>query len=484
MKNLKGGEYRIPNDANAILGAGNFGKVYKGYDRSNQLVAIKEIPKSKLEEHPYIAEAFQSELSTQKKATATKLPYFVELRDNFSTEDYEYVVLEFCDGGTLTDYYKKNKLTIDQILEIIYQVSIGVEYLHRIGITHRDLKLDNILKHGKHYKIADFGFATEKSVLATCLGTGYYMSPELVKEEEYDRRVDVWAVNTMLYKMLTKRYYFDGRSRNQLDNNIINQKFRVSSSYRDWPENLKDLLKRGYEKNFRRRPTMMQYMEHPVFNHLRKGHEQNVAMVSNIKFKKKKTTGSTQQNNQPQTVDKSEQYYQEVQSKIVNLINNLKLYFDLYLRMKGIDLVLATALIKRYIQQISYVNIFFHNQRYSPVDCFKHSGISQEHWSAFYGRKDSRRFVLRLYHHLFISIREYKASWEVIENQARSSRTPNPVKLEISQPIRNSLVNSLETIKRTLEQRTDPQSFQAKQLVQEILKFETNQSLLFLSAKY
>lgn len=489
MKVLKGGTYRIPNETSAILGAGNFGKVFKGYERDNSLVAIKEIPKSKLEEHPYIAEAFQSELSTQRKATETRLPYFVEMKDAFSNEEYEYVVLEYCEGGTLTDYYKKNKLTIDQILEIIYQVSIGVEYLHRIGITHRDLKLDNILKKGKHYKIADFGFATEKSILATCLGTGYYMSPELVKEEEYDRRVDVWAVNTMLYKMLTKRYYFDGRSRNQLDNNIINQKFRVSSSFKDWPENLKDLLKRGYEKNFRRRPTMMEYMEHPVFNHLRKGHEQNVAMVSNIRFKKKKTDGAQapQNNNQNvpvQKVDPSQQYFQEVQNKLVNLINNLKLYFDLYLRLKNIDLTLAAALIKRYIQQISYINIFFHNQKYSPIDCFSHSGISQQHWKAFYGFKESRRFVLRLYHHLFISIREFKASWEVIENQARSSNSQNPVKLEISQPIRNSLINGLEVVRKTLETKTDPQSFQAKQLVQQVLKFETNQSLLFLSGKY
>jgi serine/threonine protein kinase len=481
MKSLKNGEYRIPNDASAILGAGNFGKVYKAYDRNNNKVAIKEISKSKLEEHPYIQEAFESEIDTQRKATESKMPYFVKMIDNFSNEDYEYVVLEFCEGGTLTDYYKKNKLKLEEILEIIYQVGIGVEYLHRIGITHRDMKLDNVLKSGDNYKIADFGFATEKSVLATCLGTGYYMSPELVREEEYDRRVDVWAVNTMLYKMLTKTYYFDGRTRNQLDNNIINQKFRIPSRFKSWPTEVKDLLQRGYIKDFRKRPTMLEYIEHPVFNKSKGGHKDNVNMVSNMRFKKKNPSKISNVNNNSVNPQPSPnlQVYNLVETKLVNYINNLKRYFDLFVKIKNHDLMLALVCLKRYLQHLTLINIFFHNKQYTQTGAFKFSGISKEHWKTFYAFKESKRFVIRVYYHLFVAIREFKAGWELLETQSRQNGQANPLTVNISQKVRNGFVQGLQKLNESLRSNTDPHLLQARQIADGVLKIENAPALMF-----
>ena len=484
MKVLKNGAYRIPNDSNSILGAGNFGKVYKAFDKNNGKVAIKEIPKSKLEEHPYIQEAFESEIDTQKKATKSGMPYFVALLDYFSTEDYEYVVLEFCEGGTLTDYYKKNKLPLEEMLEIVYQIGIGVEYLHRIGITHRDLKLDNILKKGDHYKIADFGFATEKSVLATCLGTGYYMSPELVKEEEYDRRVDVWALNTVLYKILTKTYYFDGRTRNQLDNNIINQKFRVPSRFKNWPEEVKDLLQRGYIKDFRRRPTMLEYIEHPVFNFIKKKHEKNVNYVSSIKFKKKApsrihTSGRLPQDNTNNEDFEKNEIFQKVESKLVNYINNLKRYFDVFTRIKEQDMTMGLACLKRYLQHMTLINIFFHNKTFTPTGAFQYSGINQEQWKMFYSFKESKRFVIRVYYHLFIVIREYKAGWEILESEARKTGVKNPLTIEISQTIKSSFMSGLQQLLHTLSSSTGPKTVQTTFQIKEILKIEKNPAFFF-----
>ena len=485
MKSLQGGEYRIPNDNNCILGAGNFGKVYLAYDRNDNKVAIKEIPKSKLEEHPYIQEAFLSEIETQKKATESGMPYFVHLITNFSTDEYEYVVLEFCQGGTLTDYYKKKKLTIENQLEIIYQVGIGVEYLHRIGITHRDLKLDNILKHGDTYKIADFGFATEKSVLATCLGTGYYMSPELVKEEEYDRRVDVWAMNTILYRMLTKTYFFDGRTRNQLDNNIINQKFRVPSRFKTWPEDVKDLLQRGYIKDFRKRPTMLEYIEHQAFDFIKQKHKKNVDYVSSIKIKKN-ALSRVQVNSQDQhDIDpvqlENNKIYQHVETKLVNYINNLKPFFDLYKKIKDKDLVMGLVSLKRFIQHMTLINIFFHNKKFSPTGAFKKSNITEQEWDTFYSFSASKRFVIRVYYHLFICIREYKAGWEVLENESRKNNVKNPLEIEISQKIRASFLNGLQQVKNSANKTTDPVMIHVIRIADEIMKLENNHTYFFMT---
>jgi serine/threonine protein kinase len=477
MKSLKNGEYTIPNDVNAILGAGNFGKVYKAFTKSKQKVAIKEISKSKLQEHPYIQEAFQSELNTQKKATQSGMPYFVKLLDNFSTEDYEYVVLEFCDGGTLTDYHKKNKLSIQEILEIVYQIGIGVEYLHRIGITHRDMKLDNVLKMGKHYKIADFGFATEKSVLETCLGTGYYMSPELVKEEEYDRRVDVWAVNTILYKMLTKKYYFDGRSRNQLDMNIKKQKFEIKSEYSSWSNELKNLLTIGYEKNFRKRPNMLQYIEHPIFRNCRKGHEKNFNEVSRIPFKKPSSNipNMGSQSNNRQT-------YGQVERKLINYINNLKKYFDIYVRMKDQDLTMGLVCLKRYIQHLALINIFFHDKKYVVTGAFKESGITPTHWREFYSFKESKKFVIRVYHHLFIALKEFKSGWILLEEHCSRNQQYNPLTFKMNQPIKFGFLQGLQKFNSAMTRSTDPRMLQLKQIAQRVIILESSPSLMFQSS--
>jgi serine/threonine protein kinase len=481
MRSLKNGEYTIPNDVNAILGAGNFGKVYKAFTRDKQKVAIKEISKSKLEEHPYIQEAFESEIETQRKATNSGMPYFVKLLDNFSTEDYEYVVLEFCDGGTLTDYYKKNKLSVQEILEIIYQIGIGVEYLHRIGITHRDMKLDNVLKMGKHYKIADFGFATEKSVLETCLGTGYYMSPELVKEEEYDRRVDVWAVNTILYKMLTNKYYFDGRSRNQLDNNIKSQKFRIAGQYNMWPNELKDLLVRGYEKDFRKRPNMLQYIEHPAFKNCGADHKQNANIVSRIQFKAPSTLPSQGPGTFSQTQGNKD-VYNQVERKLINYINNLKKYFDVYAKLRNHDLTLGLVCLKRYLQHISLINIFFHNKKYIITGAFKASGITQNHWREFYSFKEAKKFVIRVYHHLFVAIREYKNGWTKLEEHCLRTQSHNPLNFIVSQPIKFGMIEGLKKFDSAMASDTDPIMLQTRKLVQRIIILESSPSLIFQSS--
>jgi serine/threonine protein kinase len=287
--------------------------------------------------------------------------------------------------------------------------------------------------------------------------------------------------------MLTKTYYFDGRSRNQLDNNIMSQKFKIPSRYGNWSQLLKDLLEKGYIKDFRRRPTMLEYIEHPVFDPVKSKHTENVNYVSKIKFPANKNKVSNSDNNPSNynkisnNVSEKEMIYQKLEVKLVNYINNLKNYFDLYVNLKNRDLVLALASLKRYLQHMTLVNIFFHNKKYIPTGMFRESGIDQNEWASFFNMKQSKKFIIRIYHHLYVAIMEFKSSWTVLENDCRQKKKSNPIKVEISQSIKNSFIKGIEKMIEVLVNETDRKLFDAKNNMKTLLKLENNPPLFFRS---
>ena len=120
-----------------------------------------------------------------------------------------YVVMEYLAGGNLFECL--NKFTEKQAAKILNQVMLALNYMHLQKMTHRDLKLENIMCMEKDsantwVKLTDFGFATYFDPLKKMdltLGTQLYMAPELIKYEEYDERVDVWAFGVIAYILIT-----------------------------------------------------------------------------------------------------------------------------------------------------------------------------------------------------------------------------------------------------------------------------------------
>ena len=109
----------------------------------------------------------------------------------FQKDDAFYIILEYCEGGTLRQYLgtKKNKRLGEwEVKKIIKELLNGYKELRDINITHRDLKLDNLLLTSSHnytLKIADFGIAKQEKLatkLQTSVGTVYYMAPEILKQ--------------------------------------------------------------------------------------------------------------------------------------------------------------------------------------------------------------------------------------------------------------------------------------------------------------
>lgn len=197
-----------PQDPNQLyakikkVGQGASGSVYVAKTLSSGAkVAIKQMD---LKVQPR-KELIVNEILVMKES---QHPNIVNFLDAFIVRDDElWVVMEFMEGGALTDVIDNNTMEEDQIASICFESCKGLQHLHNQSIIHRDIKSDNVLLDAQgHVKITDFGFCAkltdQKSKRATMVGTPYWMAPEVVKQKEYGAKVDIWSLGIMAIEMI------------------------------------------------------------------------------------------------------------------------------------------------------------------------------------------------------------------------------------------------------------------------------------------
>jgi len=204
------------------LGYGGMSEVHKGRDvRLGRDVAVKVL-RADLARDPQFQERFRREA---QNAAALNHPAIVAVYDTGETRTEHgplpYIVMEYVDGRTLRDIVKtEGPLPGQRASEIMADVSAALDFSHRHGIIHRDVKPANVMitKTGA-VKVMDFGIAravhdgqAAVTQTAAVIGTAQYLSPEQARGEAVDARSDVYAAGCVLFELLTGEPPFTGDS--------------------------------------------------------------------------------------------------------------------------------------------------------------------------------------------------------------------------------------------------------------------------------
>ena len=147
----------------------------------------------------------------------------------------------------------------ETILEWFAQMCMALFYLHERRILHRDLKTQNIFLKNGRIRLGDFGIAkvldSTKDFANTCIGTPYYMSPELFKNKPYSYESDIWSLGCVLYEMCNLRHAFDAQSLNGLALKILRGSFPTTNSM--YSKELRNLIGKMLAQKKSQRPTIV-----------------------------------------------------------------------------------------------------------------------------------------------------------------------------------------------------------------------------------
>ena len=219
----------------AKLGEGGMGEVYLAEDTDlKRMVALKFLPETD-STTPETATRFRHEAQA---AAALSHPNIATVHAVSEHEGRPYIVMEYVDGPTLSQYCQSGDPPIHRILELAIQIGEGLKKAHAAGVVHRDLKPANILvdRDGRP-KILDFGLAkrrgaTRLTKTGSTLGTAAYMSPEQSLGQNVDHRTDIWSFGVMLYEMVTSRLPFDAEYEAAIAYAIVNREPEPMARYR------------------------------------------------------------------------------------------------------------------------------------------------------------------------------------------------------------------------------------------------------------
>jgi serine/threonine protein kinase len=211
MSNLVGrtlGPYKLE----APLGKGGMAMVFRAYQTSvKRYVAIK-VMAPEIASEPGFVERFSREAEV---IAQLEHPHILPVMDYGEADGLHYIVMRSIEGGSLDDVIREKQLSFEEISRYLTQIASALDYAHRRGVIHRDLKPNNVLlDNDENVYLTDFGIArlasSERKLTATgsVMGTPAYMAPEQAMGRPVDARSDLYSLGIMLYEMVTRQLPF------------------------------------------------------------------------------------------------------------------------------------------------------------------------------------------------------------------------------------------------------------------------------------
>jgi len=215
---LLGGRYEL----DGVVGRGGMAEVYRARDlRLDRIVAVKTLRDDLARDHTFQARFRREAQSAASLNHPSIVAVYDTGDDTVGHASVPYIVMEYVDGRTLRDLLREDRrLLPERAMEITDGVLRALDYSHRNGIVHRDIKPGNVmLTRAGDVKVMDFGIARAVSdaqatmtQTAQVIGTAQYLSPEQARGERVDARSDLYSTGCLLYELLTGRPPFTGDS--------------------------------------------------------------------------------------------------------------------------------------------------------------------------------------------------------------------------------------------------------------------------------
>lgn len=262
-------------EVNFEIGSGTYSKVYQVRQKSTgELRACKYISKEKFKKESLIQ--FENECKILEQSDH---PNIVKIYEIFNTEKSFYLIMENCNGGSLSNKIEErinhDKPFDENILsEIIRQISSAIKYIHDRNICHRDIKPDNICftkigsMENNTVKLIDFGLGKMMKVnekTDSIVGSPLYVAPEVLSKN-YTKKCDIWSLGVIIFLLVGGYPPFLGENNGETNIKILSMKYEFKESgFKNASEDVKDLIRHCLVKEDERY-TIEQVLEHKWIN--------------------------------------------------------------------------------------------------------------------------------------------------------------------------------------------------------------------------
>ena len=254
-----------------LLGRGHFGTVrsaYRRFEKSpHKLFAIKSISKKNLS-----INHLNDLIKEVDIISSLDHPNIIKFYETYNDNYYFHIVMELCRGKDLLSRINKGINDEKIIATIIMKILHSISYCHSKGISHRDLKPDNIIFESpdidSDIKLIDFGLSKKfksSEKLHSILGTPYYVAPEILTKN-YNEKCDIWSVGIITYLLIVGDVPFKGKNNNDIFNKILHQKINFNyNKWKNFSKEAKNFVQLLLQKDFNKRPSAQEALNHNWF---------------------------------------------------------------------------------------------------------------------------------------------------------------------------------------------------------------------------